>query len=212
MTQRTFLKEKAYEELKTLLMDGTYSPGTFLSERKLGEQLGMSKTPIRAALERLEAEGFVATAPQQGIIVRELSLREILEHYEIRTALETYIIQQITGKLTEGQIAQLGANLAAQQASMESGDTNGHVEADADFHLLLADFLGNEEIKQVMQHQRDKMFRVAVQISRQNPPRMRSSLAEHTALFEAIRDGNADLAAERIRAHFEAGKRYLLTR
>jgi DNA-binding GntR family transcriptional regulator len=210
MMKRTFLKDKAYEELKKLIMDGTYSPGTFLSERKLGEQLGMSKTPVRAALERLETEAFIATAPQQGIIVRELSLREIREHYEIRIALETYIVQQIAGKLTPAQLRKLEENLAIQQDCMESEDINGHVEADADFHLLLADFLGNVEIKKVMQHQRDKMFRVAVQISVQNPPRMSSSLNEHNQIFDAIRNGDGDLAVERIQAHFEAGKRYLL--
>lgn len=208
--KRTFLKDKAYEELKTLLMNGTYPPDTFLSERKLGQQLGMSKTPIRAALERLETEGFVATAPQQGIIVRELSLREIREHYDIRTALETYIVQQITGKLTKTQIALLEENLETQRACMEKGDTNGHVEADAAFHLLLVDILGNEEIKKVMQHQREKMFRVAVQISIQNPPRMEGSLEEHTEILAAIKNSDGDLAAELIHAHFEAGKRYLL--
>ncbi len=211
MEQRTFLKDKAYQELKTLLLDGSYPPGSFLSERKLGNQLGMSKTPIRAALERLEAEGFVATAPQQGIIVRELSLREIREHYEIRAALESYIAQQIAGKLTKGQILALKKNLEIQKACILCGDINGHVEADADFHQLLAGFLGNVEIQKVMQHQRDKMFRVALQISRQNPARMQSSLAEHIGIFEKILAGDGDLAVEKIRGHLETGKQYLLT-
>lgn len=211
MTERTFLKDTAYETLKALLLEDAYPPGTFLSERKLGAQLGMSKTPIRAALERLEAEGFISTAPQQGILVRELSLREIRDHYEIRTALETYIVRQITGKLSQTQIAQLEANLTHQHACIQNGDTHGHVEADAAFHLLLADFLGNHEIKKVMQHQRDKIFRVAVQISRRNPPRMGDSLAEHRKIFAAIRNGDRSLAADLVQAHFEAGKRYLLT-
>jgi DNA-binding GntR family transcriptional regulator len=210
MKQTLLLKDKAYQELKALLLDGSYPPGTFLSERKLGEQLGMSKTPIRAALERLEAEGFVTTAPQQGIVVRELSLREIREHYEIRAALESYIVQQITGKLTAEQITALEHNLKTQQACIQSGDVHGHVQADADFHLLLAAFLGNAEIQKVMQHQRDKMFRVALQISLRNPARMQTSLAEHTMLFEEIRAGNADFAAKKIQVHLDAGKQYLL--
>jgi DNA-binding FadR family transcriptional regulator len=61
-----------------------------------------------------------------------------------------------------------------------------------------------------MQHQRDKMFRVTVQISVQNPPRMESSLTEHTKIFYAIKNGDGDLAVKLIRAHFEAGKSYLL--
>ena len=208
--ERTFLKDRAYQELKTMLLDGSYSPGTFLSERKLGEQLGMSKTPIRAALERLEAEGFVATAPQQGIIVRELSLRQIREHYEIRAALESYIVQQIAGKLIPEQILALEKNLETQKTCIILGDIRGHVEADAEFHQLLAGFLGNDEIQKVMQHQRDKMFRVALQISQKNPTRMNASLDEHISIFEMIRDGDEKQAVALVREHFETGKRYLL--
>jgi DNA-binding GntR family transcriptional regulator len=210
MNTRTFLKEIAYQELKKRLLDGSYPPGTFLSERKLGQQLGMSKTPVRAALERLEMEGFVATAPQQGIIVRELSLREIREHYDIRTALEIYIVRQLAGNLTQNQIAQLQENLETQRVTIEAGDISAHVDADAAFHTLLADFLGNREIIKVMQHQRDKMFRVASQISKHNPPRMLRSLSEHIGIFEELRNGNGDMAAARLQEHLEAGKRYLL--
>jgi DNA-binding GntR family transcriptional regulator len=96
------LKEQAYQQLKQMLVDGTYVPGTFLSERRLAEQLGMSKTPVRAALERVEAEGYVTVSPQQGIVVRELSLREIKEHFEIRMALETHIVRRLAGLACAG--------------------------------------------------------------------------------------------------------------
>jgi DNA-binding GntR family transcriptional regulator len=205
-----FLK-KGIHNLKNLFLDGTYPPGTLFSERKLGEQLGMSKTPIQAALERLEAEGFIATAPQQGIIVRELSLREIREHYSVHIALGTYIVRQIAGRLTPKQIIALEVNLERQRKSIQAGDTNGYVDADAAFHLILADILSNEEIKKVMQHQRDRLFLVAVQISRQVPARMGSSLEEHIGIFEAIQSGDEDLAAQKIQEHLESGKQYLLT-
>lgn len=208
--KKTFLKDKAYQDLKALFLDGSYPPGTFLSERKLGERLGMSKTPIRAALERLEAEGFVATAPQQGVVVRELSLREIREHYELRTALETHILRQIAGKLNSEQLSALEQNLALQKSCMEAGDIQGHVEADARFHILLAEILGNEEIVKVMQRQRDKLFRVAIQISKQNPARMQASLAEHRSIYQSIRAGDGPGAARLIQEHMEAGKRLLL--
>jgi len=207
---RIFLKDKAYQELRGLLLDGTFLPGEFLSERKLGEQLGMSKTPIRAALERLEMEGFVRTSPQQGIVVRELSLREICEHYEIRAALEGYTVQQIAGRLTPEQAARVEATLHTQEVCMDANDIPGHVAADAAFHLLLADFLGNQEILRVMQHQRDKIFRVTLHISQQHPDRMAHSLAEHRRIFAAVRDGQAEEAATCMREHLEAGKQYLL--
>ena len=83
---RGLLKERAYDEIKRLILTGELNPGTFLAERQLAARLGMSKTPVRSALERLESEGFISISPQQGAIIRDLSLDEIADQYEIRTA------------------------------------------------------------------------------------------------------------------------------
>ena len=74
----------------------------------------MSKTPVKAALERLEAEGFISVSPQQGIVVRELSVREIADLYEIRAALESYTLRAVAGRLTADQVARVKANLATR--------------------------------------------------------------------------------------------------
>src|SRR5215471_20538734 len=111
---RSFLKDRAYEKLKLRLLNNDYPPGSFLSERQLAENLGMSKTPVKAALERLEAEGYISVSPQQGIVVRELSVHEIADQYEIRAALESYTLRTLAGKLTPDQVARVRANLQAQ--------------------------------------------------------------------------------------------------
>ena len=205
------LKDTAFHELKRLIVDGTFPPGAFLSERKLAQRLNMSKTPIKSALDRLEADGFIVTSPQQGIVVRQLTLREIKEHYDIRIALETFVVRQIAGTLRGEQIAAIQGNLAQQQSCLDVSDTTGHVQADSDYHLLLAGVLDNQEITQVMQHQRDKIMRVAIQISKQNPSRMPMSLAEHLGIAEAVFSGNGDLAASRMAEHLAFGQRYLLS-
>src|SRR5262249_5818701 len=89
------LKERAYAEIKRRILSGDPASGRFLSERQLSLQLGMSKTPVRAALERLEQEGIVTISPQQGIVVRDLSIHEIADQYEIRAALETYVLRSL---------------------------------------------------------------------------------------------------------------------
>src|SRR3954447_7273637 len=109
------LKERAYDEIKRLLLKGDLAPGTFLAERQLAARLGMSKTPVRSALERLEAEGFISISPQQGAIVRDLSMNEIADQYEIRVALETFVARNVSGRLNRHQIAQVRANLEAQR-------------------------------------------------------------------------------------------------
>ncbi len=93
------LKERAYIEIKQRIQDMTFAAGDFLSERRLASMLGMSKTPIKAALERLEHEGFVAVAPQQGIVVRSPSMRDVQEMLELRRALESFCFRAVAGKL-----------------------------------------------------------------------------------------------------------------
>src|SRR5437899_8390145 len=97
---RALLKDRAYDRIKVRLLNDDYPPGSFLSERQLAENLGMSKTPVKAALERLESEGFISVSPQQGIVVRELSVHEIADQYEIRAALESYTVRALAGRLT----------------------------------------------------------------------------------------------------------------
>src|SRR5690349_12584816 len=78
------LKHRAYAALKSRILSGALSPGELLSERLLAQDLKMSKTPVHAALERLEGEGLVTVTAQQGIIVRAISPEEIADHFEIR--------------------------------------------------------------------------------------------------------------------------------
>src|SRR5215472_5556087 len=131
---RSFLKDRAYEMIKRRLLNNDYPPGSFLSERQLAESLGMSKTPVKGALERLEAEGFITVSPQQGIVVRELSVREIADQYEIRSVLESYALRTLAGQLTPEQAARVQANLEAQLRLRGSGEVARGVELDAAFH------------------------------------------------------------------------------
>lgn len=209
--RRNLLKDRAYTELKGRIINGACEPGTFLSERQIVGWLQMSKTPIRAALEKLESEGLVRVSPQQGILVRELSIHELADQFEIRTALETYVARQLAGRLTPDQVAELRANLAAQGRSIRDQDIHQIVEMDAEFHILFARFLGNEEILRVMEQLRGKIHRVILRVHAQNPERHPASYAEHKAIAEAVITGDPTLAVRRVEEHLEYGKQYLLS-
>ncbi len=204
------LKRRAYDELKRLLVSGAIVPGTFLSERQLARQLGMSKTPVRAALERLEAEGFITVSPQQGIVVRELSLREIAEHYELRDALEPFVCRKLAGQLSEQQIEQIRENLFEQRRSVEQKDSIRNVQLDGQFHMMLCEFLGNREILRAMRQLRDKIHRVILQIAKRDLCRSVDSCQEHERIADAIIGGQAERAAAEMIAHLQAGKQSIL--
>jgi DNA-binding GntR family transcriptional regulator len=205
------MKEWAYGEIKRRLLNDDYPPGCFLSERQLAETLGMSKTPVKAALERLEAEGFITVSPQQGIVVREMSVREIADQYEIRAALESYTLRTLAGRLTPEQIGRVRANLAAQAKLRGKPDVPRAVELDAEFHTQFAEFLGNEEILRVVFQLREKMQRVVSRVFRLRAGRIATSHDEHTAIAAAVTGGDGARAADLIVHHLELGKRLILS-
>jgi DNA-binding GntR family transcriptional regulator len=208
----SLLKERAYDELKRRILNDDYPPGSFLAERRLAEQLGMSKTPVKAALERLELEGFICVSPQQGIVVREFSVHEIADLYEIRAALESYTMRLIAGRLTDPQIAQLQENLTALKGIAGSGDVSSAVVLDAEFHILFTRFLGNREFLRVMEHLRHKMHRVITKAFHLNPGRIDTSYEEHKAIVDVVIAGNGSRAAKLIESHLEKGKQLILER
>jgi DNA-binding GntR family transcriptional regulator len=208
---RSLLKDRAYERIKQRLLNNEYPAGSFLSERQLAENLGMSKTPVKAALERLESEGFITVSPQQGIVVRQLSVHEIADLYEIRSVLESYTLRTLAGQLTPEQVARVQANLQAQTRLRGSGDVAKGVELDAAFHAQFVEFLGNGEILRVVVQLREKMQRVVTQVFRLCPPRIDTSYDEHAAIAAAVIDGDGRRAAELLVRHLELGKRLILS-
>lgn len=211
-TQRGYLKARAYSVLKENIISGLYPPGSFLSERILVSQLDMSKTPIRAALERLESEGFVTVSPQQGIVIREPSLRELLDQFEIRLALEAYVFRAISGKLTEAQISKTRYNLIAQRGAAEREDLEESIRLDGEFHLMFCEFLGNREILAVMKALREKIVWLIRLVFQKDQRRMRPNWREHQQIGEAVVSGDAEGAVRLLEQHFEYGKRALLNR
>lgn len=210
-TTRSLLKERAYDHIKRGLLNSEYPPGSFLSERQLAEELGMSKTPVKSALERLESEGYIAVSPQQGIVVRELSVHEIADLYEIRVALEAYCLRTLAGNLNPVQIAQLRENLQAQTRLRGSADVVKRVQLDTAFHVLFMEFLGNQEVLRAFVQLRDKLRRVLTQVFRLSPVRLDSSCEEHATIAAAVIDGDGARAANLIVRHLELGKQLILS-
>jgi DNA-binding GntR family transcriptional regulator len=207
---RDLLKNRAYDQLRERILQGVYAPGSFLAERQIAIELGMSKTPVKAALERLELEGFIAVSPQQGIVVREISLSEIADLYEIRAALEGYTLRTIAGKLTPDQLARWEANFQQQVENVSRQDRERGVDLDTQFHLLPCEFLGNEEIRRTMQQFADKMRLVIHRVFSVHPQRMEESLQEHRELMAAVAAGDGRRATEMIEKHLLRGHQLLL--
>lgn len=204
------LQSRAYTELRRLIVSGEFPPGTFLSERQLAQQLEMSKTPVHVALERLESEGFVTISAQQGIVVRGMSVEDIVDHYELREAVETWVVRRLAGKLSPDQQRQLQDNLKAQHAALKDDDLKRLMQLDEEMHFLLGSFLQNREITNTMERLRDKIHQVIVRVTDTDRARPADSVAEHERIIKAVITGDGARAADLMVEHLEAGKRRIL--
>jgi DNA-binding GntR family transcriptional regulator len=207
---RRLLADRAYDALKGALQSGKYPPGSFLSERQLARGLGMSKTPLKSALVRLEQEGFIRVSPQQGIVVREPSVQDIVELFDLREAIETYVVQRIAGRLTPEQTAQLKQNLREQEEAARKGAVPEATRLDTEFHTLVCRIFGNREMIQSLARMREKLhLHILGNLSRR-PERLMTSYREHAAIAAALMGGKGARAAELVRTHLEYGRRFVL--
>jgi DNA-binding GntR family transcriptional regulator len=210
-TAKLLLKDRAYEELKSLIQSGVYAPDTFLSERQLVERLGMSKTPIRSALEHLEAQGLVAVSPQQGIVVKDLSARETAELFDMRTAIEPFLVKRLAERcLTSTQAARIKSNLACQRAAVKAEDAVVATKLDIEFHQLLAELLDNREMLVWLERCFDKLERAILRINRLAPGRLQKSQADHAAVAMSVLQGRGADAARAMVEHLQYGRQFLL--
>jgi len=203
------LKEKAYLVIREAILNETFPPGEFLSEKLLIEHLGMSKTPIKSALDRLETEGFVTVSPKQGIIVRELSLTKARDIFELRTALELFVCELLSGKLKHEQIQELKQILVKQKAAADSGDEETFTKRDTEFHVYLCHCSGNAEIDQLMLNYQAHLYRFALRVIKRVPNRMFEAYQDHEQILNDLIDGDTNQSMHRMREHLNFGKTIL---
>jgi DNA-binding GntR family transcriptional regulator len=197
------LREQAYLRIKQLILDEEIRANSFLSERSLAEQLGMSKTPVRLAIARLEHEGYVRVSPQQGIVVLALTFEEILDYIDFRLALESFVVRGLAAAPSPERVEALQAQLTEQAQVVHDPKSTRQalVRADMAFHRFLAALLGNRPILQALERQQEVLYRIAMRIFQKYPDRREQSFAEHQALCRLIAEGRQAEAMALISQH-----------
>lgn len=205
------LKEKAFIHLRKLIMNGELKPGEVLTERMLVEMLEMSRTPIRAALERLDAEGLANYTPNKGLVVAELSLRKAIDLYDYRIAMECFVVRKLASmELEKSDVEWFEQNLREQQIYVEQSDYGLFTEADTLYHRKLVEIYANSEIIQAMERLQDQLYRIAIGVLRKDRARISVSYDDHLRIFRFIQEGDAEKASQAMEEHLEFGKRILI--
>ncbi|MGE5623461.1 MAG: GntR family transcriptional regulator [Methanocella sp.] len=189
------LKERAYTALKRRIVTCQLLPGQVLSEQALAEELGMSRTPVREALAQLTQEALVRLAPRRGVFVTELSFRDVDEVFELREALETWVVNKVAGLVPQERLDWFENTFRAADLNYDQ-----ELEVDNDFHWFLVSLAGNRRFEAVYHHVQDQNQRIRVLSTRQ-PGRMAATQVEHLAILKALRDRDGAAAAEAMSAH-----------
>lgn len=204
------LREIAYEEIKKRIVNGEWEGGTFLSEKGLSELLKMSKTPIRSAMDRLEMIGLVKLIPNQGIVVQEMSLKKMIEIYELRLSLETYAAKHLTGKMDDNFFRKLDNNLKLQDVAVEKEDIIEFVKLDREFHEMIIAGLDNEEYTEVMSRLQDK-FLLSVRVTfYKKKNRLFGSLEEHKLIRHALEGKDPEKTVKLVYDHIKFVNKIML--
>ncbi len=180
-------------------------PGQKIVQEQLAEQLGISRTPLRDALQMLEAELLVESIPRRGVIVRKFSNREIIEIYDCRIALESTAIQLFTDKASQSQIDLL-RRLMEPFESLSDIDEKKYQGADSQFHNTIIKNCGNRFLYQLFQ--KGNLLICIDSIGLVRPPQ--ETLQEHLDIVTAIHQRDGGKAVDLLREHLEKSKRLIL--
>ena len=208
-TRGAGLADAIVTELKQLIYTGEFKPGERINEAALALRMGTSRGPIREAIKVLAGLGIVTAVANRGVFVRQLSLREMLELYELRALLFGYAAERACEHFTEEHRKQGEDLLAAMDAACEAGDGTGYYELNLRFHALIMSLSNNRRAHQTYDDYVKELHLVRRKYFNA-PGNMRRSNVEHRAIFDAIAASNRTKARAAAERHVLAGRERLL--
>jgi DNA-binding GntR family transcriptional regulator len=195
----------AYHQLRGMVLSGTVAGGQVLQERRLAEQLGLSRTPVRSALDRLEGEGLLRREGRV-LICTSVSVQEVLEILSVRRSLEADAAQAAATRMQPDQIDALRRAITGMEDPASVTDDE-HWANDDRLHLAIAEASGNSLLSRLIRdlRQRTRMFGL-----RRIPGRFDQGKIEHLTILDAIAARDADLARACMRLHIEQARDAIL--
>jgi DNA-binding GntR family transcriptional regulator len=202
--------ESAYEQLRQRILDNAWPPGYRALEHEVALELGMSRTPIREALMRLQNEGLVEVIPRHGMHVLPVSPTDMREIYQILTALECMAAELLASrKPGDKELKPLVDATKAMDKALKADDLEAWAASDERFHAQLVQLAGNRQLQATVLNYWDRAHRARMFTLRLRPKPVNST-KEHMQMVERLRAGDAAGAAAVTRAHRERASRELV--
>ncbi|MFZ5990204.1 MAG: GntR family transcriptional regulator [Deinococcota bacterium] len=199
--KRSLAREEVYEQVRNWIVEGVLGPGEMVRDMELAGSLGVSRTPVREALRRLEDEGLIETAKHKWTRVALLDPQQADQLYGIVQRLEAYALELAQARLTEADFATLEATNAKLSQAIERHDAKAALEADNAFHQVWIDRSGNRELAQVLADLKVKLRRL--ELAHFDSKDAMESVKEHSVIIQSLRAGHSRKALEAIESNWE---------
>jgi DNA-binding GntR family transcriptional regulator len=196
------LEEQVYLSLEEAIITGEYKKGDALTEMSLSKKLGVSRTPIRAALARLSKEGLVEISPNRGAVVVGVTDEDLSDVYRIRIRLEGLASAMAATRITDKEKRELLEALELSEFYLSKGDTEKLKELDTSFHRIIYKASGSRVLAGILcdLHQNIRSYR---KLSLTVPGRLERSISEHRDIYNAIASGSPSEADKLTSEHIE---------
>ena len=196
------LRDVVFNTLRQAILKGELEPGERLMEIQLAERLGVSRTPIREAIRKLELEGLVLMIPRKGAEVAKISARSLRDVLEVRRSLEELAIELACQRMTEAELAQLERAQAAFRDAIGEGDAMKIAELDEAYHDVIYNCTRNARLVQILNNLREQMYRFRLEYIKEEDKRQ-ILLLEHEKILSALRGRRVAEARAAVREHID---------
>ena len=194
------LRDAVFMSLRKAILTGKIKPGERLTEVKLGKLLGTSRTPIREAIRLLEQENLVTIIPGSGARVSRMTVSDLQDVMEVRSALEQLSAGLACERITEGEKKELYEAYNAFVRSTQSEDSIMIADADVRFHNLILKAAKNQKLGKILDGLADNIYRYRYEFIREDG-HYEDVIREHKELYEAVISGNREVAEKSARSH-----------
>ena len=202
------LTDRAYEHIRLSILRGRLPVGSVVGEGAVASELGISKTPVRQALQMLSREGLLVVGKRRQLIVRGFTAEHRAEVLELREALEEMSVRHACARMTVDQIDHLRLLVMRQRRAIEAGDDDRFVELDEEFHLRIADGSGLPIVARILSQLRG--FVRIMRLGSSSARDARNAADEHDAILEAIEGREPTVAVDALKTHLTNSARIVL--
>ncbi len=203
------LRDVVFQTLRQAILRGELKPGERLMEIHLAQQLGVSRTPVREAIRKLELEGLVLMIPRRGAVVAEITVSDLEDVLEVRMALEELAVKHACHSVTGEQLAEIRHLAGEFKKTLSGDDITACAQADMKFHDAIYEATGNNRLVQILNNLREQMYRYRMEYLKDRQSH-KNLIEEHDGILKALENRDEELAVRMTARHIECQKEYII--